>query len=151
MPQGLEKHAAQFNENQWTECLSNCLSFSDFDVLFTATYGTQHHKLWRAKLSCKYSEKVFLFRGTPDIVLHAKKSQDELYVQSGSTQEMDNSDSEDSDTSSIHSGVLEMGMKNDMACATNSALVDKGGELVASLHLSLVSRLLSLARSYVLS
>lgn len=43
-------HAAELDENQWTERLSNCLQLPGFKVIYSARYGKNHQLLWRARL-----------------------------------------------------------------------------------------------------
>ena len=131
--------AAELDENQWTQRLSNCLQLPGFQIIYSARFGREHHLLWRARLPNLFDERCFLFRGVPDIVFRSVKFDEVTMV--GSGRNSDESSEAESDMSD-HSARCEMGNKNEKSYARGSSIVEKGGELVASMHLSLVCQAL---------
>ena len=85
-----------------------------------------------------FDEQCFLFRGVPDIVFCSVKFDEVTMVGSGENPDDCEADSDVSD----HSARCEMGNRNEKSYIKGSSIVEKGGELVASMHLSLVCQAL---------
>ena len=135
------RRAAQLEENHWTDRLHRCLNMQGFMLEFSAPYGKVHKKYWRSRLPEKIGKYCFLFRGTPDLIIHQINTTEGLVVEKGFSKNLE-SDDQDSDQSSDHSSRCEAGHKNEKSYDVNSSIVEKGGELVAAIHLSLVCRAL---------
>jgi len=126
-------NAFELVENDWTQCLQKCLEYPGFNIMFTATLGNRHSEVWRSRLPVQFDENVFLFHGVPDLVVRRIDCDEMVLVDSVGNAE------EDSDGDSLR---LEMSQKNESSYLGGSALIEKVGELVASIHMSLVCKVL---------
>lgn len=157
---GDQQVAGNYNEDEWTNRLYQCLIFKDIDAEFTAPFRLQQtSKSWETRLPNVVDSKSLLFRGSPDLIITTKIDKNEgildvasddnagRYDNMGSDDDV-SSDGDSSPSSSRESVRFQMGhqMTNTKPYTATSVLTEKVGELVAALHTGLACRAL---RRYV--
>ena len=139
-------------ENDWSYRLNECLKLSGLNAEYTAEYGKHHKRYWKSKLPEGLDEKCFVFRGSPDLIIHDIKEdcaedtvvvtgQQNMEVAGCSNTENGSSDTETS-CSTISSVTLEMAKQCTKPYKVTSSIPEKGGQLIAAIHLKLVCKVL---------
>jgi len=134
-----KRYSTQMNENDWTERLHHGLQSMKINSEFTATYQSNHKKYWGKRVPKDISERVFLFRGSPDLIVynsgivHSICGDDSVPTEGEELRE-------DDSQSSQESGRIELSKKSDTSYET--FIIEKGGELVAAIHQGLVCKAL---------
>lgn len=126
-----------WDENTWTERLAKGLelTFPDLKVAFTAkqSFSTDILRVLSADFIPK---ECFMFRGVPDILLHHRAV-------------ISNTDmGADSDTTSEDEVVENSHQRPPIKGITDISLPEKLGELIASLHFILVSKILRKEKTF---
>ena len=135
------RYAAELNENEWTKRLHEGLIVSGIESEYTAEYQVDHKKSWRKRVPGFATKKMFLFRGTPDLIisnsglLRCVSPANDI-----NTDNVYNAADTDDEASSQDSGRVELGLRK---CSTEGTFVtEKLGQLVAAVHQGLVCKAL---------
>jgi len=139
-----QQFSSEYNEDQWSERLCECLKFNKIDCVCTAYLRGDHvEQAWKDSLPKGVSKKSLVFRGAPDIIIKNIKDENSdgyFAMESGPDEVEDCS----SDSESEHSSRFQIGfqMPNIRPYKGDSFIPSKAGELVGAIHLSLVCRAL---------
>lgn len=123
--------------NDWTKRLLKGVqcSFPTVEFKFTATLGTQFPKFLSIIGAEELRKEAFLFRGAPDIVIHRDASVITTDY-SGTT----NEEIEDTTLSSEDEVIENSHQRSQLTPSAVTCLPEKTGELIAGLHMLLVSK-----------
>ena len=127
-----------WTDNDWTKRLLKGVqcSFPTVEFKFTATLGTQFPKFLSILGAEELRKEAFLFRGAPDIVIHRDASVITTDY-SGTT----NEEIEDTTLSSEDEVIENSHQRSQLTPSAVTCLPEKTGELIAGLHMLLVSKI----------
>ena len=121
--------SCNWNEHDWTKRLARgiAISYPNLEVSYTANLGLDFAELKR-KLRVELNTSCFMFRGAPDILIHRNAA-----LLTPSSSDINAHDLNESSENSFQ--------KPPLVGADESSLPQKVGELIAGLHILLVSKI----------
>ena len=144
------------SENDWSFRLNECLKLSGLNPEYTAECGRHHKRYWRSKLPEGLDEKCFVFRGSPDLIIHDVKKdhmfgedavvitgQQNICMEVASFCTDNGSSDTEASCSTISSGALEMALNGSKPYKVRSSIPEKAGQLITAIHLKLVCKVLT--------